>query len=132
MYCKNCGAQLQPGNPTCLTCGANVGDGNAYCSNCGNAVNPGAVACTNCGFAVNTQATAQNTNYLNGQDKVVMILLCLFLGGWGVHNFIMGETKKGIFRVVMTFCCAIGYIFAIIDLIKIAMGNYVVEPDKLV
>jgi hypothetical protein len=132
MYCKNCGAQLQPGNPTCLTCGANVGDGNAYCSNCGNAINPGAIACTNCGFAVNAQAPAQNTTYLNGQDKTVMILLSILLGGLGIHNFMMGEAKKGIFRIVMSFVCGIGWIFSIIDCIKIASGSYVVEPDKLV
>ena len=69
---------------------------------------------------------------LNGQDKIVMILICLFLGGLGIHNFMMGETKKGVFKIIMSLCCGIGGILALIDLIKIAMGTYVVNPDKLV
>ena len=133
MYCKNCGAQLQTGNPTCLTCGANVGDGNAYCANCGNAVTPGAAVCTNCGFAVNAQTTAAPTNnYLNGQDKIVMIIITFFIGWLGIHNFMMGEAKKGIFKIVMSFLCGLGGLFALIDLIKIAMGTYVVDPTKLI
>lgn len=140
MYCKNCGAQLQPGNPTCLTCGANVGDGNAYCSNCGNAVTQGAVVCTNCGFQVNTQAPTQNnTNYLNGQDKVLMIVLAIFLGNIGVHNFVLGETKKGIAKILLTYVASlltcgvtsiVSLVLIIIDIVKIANGTYVVDPTK--
>ena len=46
--------------------------------------------------------------------------------------FIMGETKKGVFKIVMTFLCGIGGILALIDLIKIAVGSYVADPTKLV
>jgi len=44
----------------------------------------------------------------------------------------MGETKKGVFKIVMTFLCGIGGILALIDLIKIAVGSYVADPTKLV
>jgi hypothetical protein len=44
----------------------------------------------------------------------------------------MGETKKGIFKIVMSFLCGLGAIFALIDLVKIAMNKYVVNPEKLV
>lgn len=74
--------------------------------------------------------SGENSNYLNGQDKTTMILICLFLGGFGVHNFMMGETKKGIVKLVTLLCCISG-ILAIIDLVKICMGNYVVDPDAL-
>ena len=74
----------------------------------------------------------ENSNYLNGQDKIVMILICLFLGGLGIHNFMMGESKKGIFRIIMSCCCGLGSIFALIDLIKICMGSYVVDPNALI
>lgn len=70
--------------------------------------------------------------YLNGQDKVTMAVICFFLGGLGIHNFMMGENKKGIFRIVTTFCCGIGAIFALIDFIKILCDSYVVNPDALV
>ncbi len=73
-----------------------------------------------------------NGDYLNGQDKIVMIIICLFLGGLGIHNFMLGEAKKGIFKIIMSFVCGIGGILALIDLIKIAMGTYVVDPTKLI
>ena len=66
-------------------------------------------------------------NNLNGQDKVTMILVCLFLGGLGIHNFMMGESKKGITRLLLTFCCGIGSILALVDLIKICTDSYVVD-----
>ena len=68
---------------------------------------------------------------LNGQDKVVILLLCFFLGGFGIHNFMMGETKKGIFKIIMS-CICLGGIFALIDFIKICMDSYVVDPDALI
>lgn len=70
--------------------------------------------------------------YLNGQDKVTMAVICIFFGGLGIHNFMMGESKKGIFRIVTTFCCGIGAIFALIDFIKILCDSYIVDPDALI
>lgn len=139
MYCKNCGAQLQPGNPTCLTCGANVGEGDAYCSNCGNAVLPGAAACTNCGFSLNTQTQVQNVNYLNGQNKVLMIVLTLLVGHLGIHHFMLGEVKKGITKILLTYVgsvitCGIAAFVVlgllIVEAVKMYKGTYVVDPTK--
>ena len=127
MFCKNCGEAMNDNQAICIKCGVKVGTGNAFCENCGNALPENADVCMNCGVAVK-----KASDYLNGQDKIVMILICLFLGGLGIHNFMMGETKKGIFKIIMSFCCGIGGILALIDLIKIAIGNYVVDPNKLV
>lgn len=127
MYCKNCGEILNDNQAVCVKCGAKVGDGNSFCANCANPVDPNAEVCMNCGVSVKKAA-----GNLGGQDKIVMILICLFLGGLGIHNFMMGETKKGIFKIVMSFLCGLGGILALIDLIKIAMGSYVVDPDKLI
>ncbi len=127
MYCKNCGEVMNDNQAICIKCGVKAGSGNAFCANCGNTLPPNADVCMSCGVAVN-----KATGDLNGQDKIVMILICLFLGGLGIHNFMMGETKKGVFKIIMSFCCGIGSILALIDLIKIAMGTYVVDPAKLV
>jgi len=127
MYCKNCGEQMNDNQAICLKCGVKVGTGNDFCHNCGQAVTPNADVCMNCGVALKK---AQGD--LNGQDKIVIILICLFLGGLGIHNFMMGETKKGVFRIIMSLFCGLGCIFALIDLIKIATGSYVVDPDKLI
>ena len=69
---------------------------------------------------------------LNGQDKVVMILVCLFLGHIGIHNFMMGETKKGIFKIIMLFACCASVVLAFIDLFKIATDSYVIDPEALI
>lgn len=111
----------------CIKCGVKVGEGNAYCANCGKPIDANAQVCTSCGVAIK-----KATKNYNGHDKIVIILICLFLGGLGIHNFMMGENKKGIFRIIMSCLCGIGSIFALIDLIKIAMDNYVIDPDKLV
>ena len=127
MFCKNCGEQMNDNQAICVKCGVKVGEGTQFCANCGKEVAPNAEVCLNCGVAVKGAK-----DDLNGQDKIVMILICLFLGTFGVHNFMMGETKKGVFKIIMSFCCGIGGILALIDLVKIAMGKYVVDPTKLV
>jgi len=127
MFCKNCGEQMNDNQAICVKCGVKVGEGTQFCANCGKEVAPNAEVCLNCGVAVKGAK-----DDLNGQDKIVMILICLFLGGLGIHNFMMGETKKGVFKIIMSFCCGIGGILALIDLVKIAMGKYVVDPTKLV
>ena len=127
MYCKNCGEAMNDNQAICLKCGVKTGDGSAFCANCGQPLAPNAEVCMSCGVAVK-----KANGDLNGQDKIVMILICLFLGGLGIHNFMMGETKKGVFKIIMSFCCGIGGILALIDLVKIAMGSYVVDATKLI
>lgn len=128
MYCRNCGGEMNDNQAICLKCGVKTGVGDSYCANCGNAVAPNAEVCLNCGVAVKKAAAGD----LAGKDKVTMALICFFLGGIGIHNFMMGETKKGVFKIVMSFCLGIGGILALIDFIKILMDKYVVDPDKLV
>lgn len=129
MNCRNCGAELNEKQAVCLQCGVKVGDGNQFCPNCGSAVAENAEVCLNCGVALKQEETPKP---LNGQDKLVMILLAILLSGFGIHNFLMGEVKKGVFRIVMSFVCSIGNILSIVDAIKIATDTYVVDPDKLV
>ena len=127
MFCKNCGKPLNENQAICLNCGVKTSDGVNFCSNCGNPVQPGAEVCMNCGFAVKKAGSD-----LAGKDKVTMILICFFLGWLGIHNFMMGETKKGIVKIVTYFlsCGTICGILVLIDLIKIACDKYEVDPEK--
>ena len=127
MYCKNCGEAMDPNQAICIKCGVKTGNGDKFCANCGKEIAPNQDVCMNCGFSVKKQG-----GNLNGQDKIVMILVALFLGGLGIHNFMMGENKKGVFRIIMSLLCGIGYIFALIDLVKIATDSYIIDPEKLV
>lgn len=116
----------------CLNCGVKTGDGNAFCQNCGNAVAPNAAVCLSCGVAIKKTASVGVEGELGGQNKLMIALVCFFLGGIGIHNFIMGENKKGIFKIIMSFVCGISGILALIDFIKILIGKYVVDPTKLI
>lgn len=130
MYCRNCGQMMNSNQAICLNCGVKAGTGNSYCANCGKSVAANAAVCLNCGVAI--RGGGASGDALNGKDKVTMALLCFFLGGIGVHNFVMGETKKGIFKICMSILCGLGCIFALIDFIKILTDKYVADPTKLI
>ncbi len=132
MFCKNCGEAMAPNQAICLKCGVKTGDGNSFCANCGKPVAPNAAVCLNCGVAIGKGGATGVGGDLAGKDKTTMALICFFLGGIGIHNFMMGETKKGIFKIIMSLCFYLGSIFALIDFIKILMGTYVVDPNKLI
>ena len=128
-YCKNCGAEVSEIQDVCVKCGVKVGMGTAYCAHCGKDLPAGADVCMGCGCAVKKAAAAGD---LAGLDKVTMALICFFLGGLGIHNFMMKETKKGIFKIVASCCFGLGCIFALVDFIKILTDKYVVDPEKLI
>ena len=127
MFCRNCGGEMNDNQAICLKCGVKTGEGNAYCSNCGAPVSPEAAVCLSCGVAIKKAAAAGN---LGGKDKIVIALVCFFLGGLGIHNFMMGETKKGVVKIILSLCVGLGGLLALIDFIKILMDKYVVDPTK--
>ena len=58
------------------------------------------------------------------KSKMVAGLLGIFLGGFGVHNFYLGNTNKGIIQIVVTLVtCGIGAIWGTIEGILILVGN---------
>lgn len=133
MFCRNCGSELNPNQAICLKCGVKVGEGKTYCANCGQPVAENAAVCLSCGVAIKGAgaAAAGNGEYLNGQNKTTMALVCFFLGAIGIHNFMMGETKKGIFKIIFFILCGISGIFALIDFIKILTDKYEVSTEKV-
>lgn len=133
MYCKNCGEKMNDNQAICVKCGVKVGSGNKFCENCGKEVNENASVCLNCGVALGKKVNSNTSmDYLGGQDKITMALLCFFLGGIGIHNFILGETKKGVFKIVMVFCFGISVIFALIDFVKILTDSYVIDTNAII
>ena len=126
MYCRACGEKVNDNQAICLKCGVEVGKGSAYCSNCGKHVSPEAAVCLSCGVAIEKK---KNGKYLNGKDKLTIALICFFFGGIGIHNFMMGENKKGIMKIVFMFLCGISSILALIDFIKILAGSYKYDPE---
>ncbi len=131
MYCKQCGTELKENQDICLNCGVKVGAGNAYCQSCGVEVKPEQDYCLNCGVALKKEETKFLEGKLGGQDKIIIAIVCFFVGGFGIHNFMMGETKKGILRL-LTCWFGLGGILALVDFVKILINTYVVDPDKYI
>lgn len=126
MYCKNCGSLLNDNQSVCLDCGVKVGNGNKYCQHCGCSVHPEQDVCLSCGAELKT---APKSCIPANKDKTIAVILCLFFGCLGVHSFYLGETKKGLFRLLMTFCCGIGELLALVDLVLMLIGSYNYNPD---
>ena len=64
------------------------------------------------------------------KKRLVALLLCLFLGGLGIHRFYVGKIGTGILQIV-----TIGGFFGIwvlIDLIMIIAGKFSDKEGKLV
>ncbi len=126
MYCRNCGQEINENQAICLECGVKKGDGRKFCQNCGKPVEENATVCMNCGVAIKKPINFGN------YDKITIALICFFLGGIGIHNFILGENKKGIVKIVASLCCGLGEILALIDFIRILLDKYEVDPEKLI
>ena len=60
------------------------------------------------------------TDQKPAQSKTTMALICFFLGGLGIHRFMMGYTGLGILMLLTLGCCGI---LALIDFIRILTGG---------
>lgn len=126
MFCKNCGAPVNPGQEVCLNCGVKNGEGVNFCQNCGAQLPPNAAVCLNCGFA---------SVVTSNKEKLVAGLLAIFLGQLGIHNFYLGYTKKAVAQLLICLLGswmfglgpAVSWIWAIVEGIKIFQGEI---PDS--
>ena len=118
MFCRNCGNQMDNSAAVCVKCGVPSGQGVNFCPNCGNQTAPGAAVCTSCGVAL--------AQVIQGEQKSKMAagLLGIFLGGWGVHNFYLGNTGRGVAQIIVTIVtCGVGALWGLIEGIKILCGS---------
>ena len=157
MFCKNCGNPLSPNTSFCQNCGCPAGQGVNFCSNCGAHLNEGAQFCGNCGtpqnptyanmpricrncgaelapeqlFCSNCGAPASPSSVMEkGPSKMLCGFMAIFLGNYGVHHFIMGDTKKGVRNIILTACSlvtcgatgVVATVFGIVDGVKIFKG----------
>lgn len=55
-----------------------------------------------------------------GKSQVIALILCILLGGLGIHRFYLGYTWQGVVQLLTAGGCGI---WAIIDLIRIITGD---------
>ena len=89
-----------------------------FCQNCGAEINDKAVVCVKCGCAVNGVKINQE---VESKEWLIVLLLCFFLGCFGVHRFYVGKTGTG---VAMLLTCGGCGIWALIDFILILVGSF--------
>ena len=100
-----------------------------FCSNCGAEINDNAVVCVKCGCAVNRPQVNIVINNDSSKDWLVTLLLCFFVGAFGIHRFYVGKTGTGILQLITCGGCGI---WTIIDFIVIAMGNFTDAEGKFI
>lgn len=94
-FCQQCGTKNDSGD-FCASCGASLGAGRpqaAYAQQGGY------------GYAPPVQS-----------KKTLAGVLGIFLGGFGIHKFVLGYTTEGILMIVITiFTCGIGSILGLVE-----------------
>ncbi len=80
-----------------------------------------------------TEQVPTGAGNVGDKDWLTTLLLCVFLGVYGIHQFYVGNSKKGVYMILATvFTCGIGgLIWCIIDIIAIVQGTFVDGNGKL-
>lgn len=114
MYCRNCGSEVAEQAVMCVKCGTPPKSGTKFCQNCGEATEPIADVCVKCGVKL-TKGSGE------GKDWLTTLLICIFLGGLGIHRFYTGHIGIGIVQLLTLGGCGI---WTLIDLIIIVTGKF--------
>ena len=88
-----------------------------FCRNCGAEVNENAAICIKCGAWIKEEPKVQKTD----KEWLVVLLLCFFLGSFGIHRFYVGKTGTAILQLLTCGGCGI---WALIDFIMIIVGKF--------
>jgi hypothetical protein len=117
MYCRNCGNEVSEKAIMCVACGTPPKSGDKFCHNCKAETTPNAAICMKCGVSLNSE----NPITGDGKDWLTTLLLCFFLGVFGIHRFYTGHTAIGVVQLLTLGGCGI---WALIDFIMIIVGSY--------
>ena len=129
-FCSFCGEKIDKECIVCPKCGRQVqeihGASSGIVINNSNATTSSSSASSSASASASASA-AINTSPLRGgisiKSRLVCLLLCIFLGMFGIHRFYVGKVGTGIIMFICMFFF-IGEIWWIIDLIVILCGSF--------
>ncbi len=126
-------------------------NGKKYCSSCGTETAVSSNVCPNCGKSEFVNDVSDFIKLKNQRDiedrrsreqaagvhmgpkksKSLAVILAFFLGIFGVDQFYLGRTKRGVGRIIATLlsCGIIGSIWGIVDCVRMATGSLSIYPD---
>lgn len=91
-----------------------------FCPSCGAEVGANAAVCVKCGVALPSAAGAvAPAGGVSDKDWIVAVLLCFFLGVFGVHRFYTGHILLGVIQLITLGGCGI---WTLIDFILLLTG----------
>ncbi len=85
-----------------------------FCSQCGAALEAGSQFCSKCGAKPGAETMSSQRS---PKSAVTALLLCIFLGGLGIHRFYVGKIGTGILMIITLGGLGI---WALVDLVMIA------------
>ena len=102
-----------------------------FCTHCGKELADTAFMCPNCGAPTRKAQSVPQARPENVSEKdwLTTLLLCLFFGCFGIHNFYSGRTVAGVVQLLTLGCCGI---WTLIDFILILCGSYTDGEGKLI
>ena len=74
-----------------------------------------------------TEPAVENNTQKPAQSKTTMAIIAFFLGGLGIHRFMMGYTGIGVLMILTAGCCGI---LSLIDFIRILMGSLKMKDGR--
>lgn len=85
-----------------------------HCTGCGTQIHESAAACPQCGAPNKASGSSS-------QSKTTLAIVCFFLGGLGIHRFMVGKTGTAILQI---FTLGGLGIWVLIDFIVILTGGF--------
>ncbi len=131
MFCTNCGAQISDDAVFCPFCGEKTGEKTGYGQNIIQDVRRTDPYATN-SYTSNSYGTNPYPGVRQKSRNVAMVL-ALFLGGIGGHNFYLGYTGKAIWQLVLGILSGglISGIWALVDLIMLLTGKIYLDGSGI-